>query len=234
MTVTFNSGYIPITGYTGHINEDSTGLIYRKGRYYSPKWHRFINSDQGVDPNSLNQFAYVNGMPFMATDPSGMREAKAFTYQKQPMPLTEMELNGLMLIAKAGALWELSVLTGISFGHYPTEKEIKDAFLKLYNQWAKEQRENGTDFRWLGIITGFYKAIGLNYPDCIDFSESLANYLNDKNPYPYFAWAEAMPSDLKSIWHYDVAIYMLNTSGNPVIINRFDPYYASWWRGLIK
>jgi RHS repeat-associated protein len=234
MTGTFNSGYRPITGYTGHINEDLTGLIYMRGRYYSPKWHRFINSDQGVDPNSINQFAYVNGMPFMATDPSGMREAKAFTYQKQPMPLTEMELNGLMLIAKAGALWELSVLTGISFGHYPTEKEIKDAFLKLYNQWAKEQRENGTDFQLFGIISGFYKAIGFNYPDCIDFSESLANYLNDKNPYPYFAWAEAMPSNPKKIHHYDVAIYMLNTSGNSVIIDRFDPYYASWWRGLIK
>jgi len=74
MTVTFNSGYRPVTGYTGHINEDSTGLIYMRGRYYSPKWHRFINSDQGVDPNSINQFAYVNGMPFMATDPSGMSE----------------------------------------------------------------------------------------------------------------------------------------------------------------
>ena len=77
MAGTFNgktlpSGYRPITGYTGHINEDSTGLIYMRDRYYSPKWHRFINSDQGVDPNSINQFAYVNGMPFMATDPSGM------------------------------------------------------------------------------------------------------------------------------------------------------------------
>jgi RHS repeat-associated protein len=43
-----------------------------KGRYYSPLWHRFINSDQGVDPNSINQYAYVGGRPFMATDPNGM------------------------------------------------------------------------------------------------------------------------------------------------------------------
>ena len=69
---TLPSGYKPITGYTGHINEDLTGLIYMRGRYYSPLWHRFINSDQGVDPNSINQFAYVNGRPFMASDPSGM------------------------------------------------------------------------------------------------------------------------------------------------------------------
>jgi RHS repeat-associated protein len=77
MAGTFNgkqlpSGYRPLTGYTGHLNEDLTGLVYMKGRYYSPRWHRFINSDQGVDPNSLNQFAYVGGRPFMAKDPSGM------------------------------------------------------------------------------------------------------------------------------------------------------------------
>jgi RHS repeat-associated protein len=74
-TQTLPSGYAPITGYTGHLNEDLTGLIYMKGRYYSPLWHRFINSDQGVDPASINQYAYVGGSPFMATDPSGMKAA---------------------------------------------------------------------------------------------------------------------------------------------------------------
>ena len=69
---TLPSGYRPLTGYTGHLNEDLTGLVYMKGRYYSPLWHRFINSDQGVDPRSVNQFAYVGGSPFMAADPSGM------------------------------------------------------------------------------------------------------------------------------------------------------------------
>ena len=47
-----------------------------KGRYYSPRWHRFINSDRGADPYSLNQTAYVGGSPFEATDPMGM-EMKA-------------------------------------------------------------------------------------------------------------------------------------------------------------
>jgi RHS repeat-associated protein len=69
---TLPSGYVPVTGYTGHLNEDLSGLIYMKGRYYSPLWHRFINSDQGVDPRSINQYAYVGGSPFMAKDPMGM------------------------------------------------------------------------------------------------------------------------------------------------------------------
>jgi len=54
------------------MNEDATGLIYMRGRYYSPLWHRFVNSDQGADARSANQYAYVGGMPFAATDPSGM------------------------------------------------------------------------------------------------------------------------------------------------------------------
>jgi RHS repeat-associated protein len=67
--------YLPLTGYTGHVQRDATGLIYMRGRFYSPAWHRFVNSDQGVDPNSWNQMAYVGGSPFMATDPSGMFSA---------------------------------------------------------------------------------------------------------------------------------------------------------------
>lgn len=66
------NGYKPITGYTGHVSMDPTGLIYMRGRFYSPAWHRFLNSDQGVDTNSWNQFAYVGGSPFQSVDPSGM------------------------------------------------------------------------------------------------------------------------------------------------------------------
>ena len=53
-----STGYVPLTGYTGHVQTDTSGLIYMRGRYYSPAWHAFVNSDQGVDQNSLNQRAY--------------------------------------------------------------------------------------------------------------------------------------------------------------------------------
>jgi len=69
-----STGYKPLTGFTGHMQTDSTGLIYMRGRFYSPAWHRFLDSDKGVDPNSVNQVAYVCGSPMMNTDPSGFRE----------------------------------------------------------------------------------------------------------------------------------------------------------------
>jgi RHS repeat-associated protein len=66
------TGYLPLTGYTGHLQAEPNHLIYMKGRFYSPTWHRFLSSDQGVDEKSLNQFAYVRGNPMMATDPTGL------------------------------------------------------------------------------------------------------------------------------------------------------------------
>ena len=71
-TIAWSGSFAPTIGFTGHQMEP-TGLIYMRGRFYSPAWHRFMNSDQGVDPNSLNQVAYVMGNPLMVTDPSGMR-----------------------------------------------------------------------------------------------------------------------------------------------------------------
>jgi RHS repeat-associated protein len=66
------TGYTPLTGYTGHLQTEPNNLIYMKGRFYSPTWHRFLNSDQGVDEKSLNPFAYVRGNPLMETDPTGL------------------------------------------------------------------------------------------------------------------------------------------------------------------
>jgi len=66
------NGYAPLIGFAGHVFQDVSGLIYMKSRFYSPTWHRFINSDQGLDPDTLNQYAYVGGSPFTRVDPSGL------------------------------------------------------------------------------------------------------------------------------------------------------------------
>ena len=78
--------YAPLTGYTGHLQQDPSGLTYMRGRFYSPAWHRFLNSDQGVDPSTFNQMAYVGGSPFMAVDPSGMKWMIASYYPDLSAP----------------------------------------------------------------------------------------------------------------------------------------------------
>ena len=61
-----------IIGSVPNVQTEPNGLIYMRGRFYSPAWHCFLNSDQGADPNQINQYAYAGGNPLTNIDPSGM------------------------------------------------------------------------------------------------------------------------------------------------------------------
>lgn len=62
-------------GYTGHVNDPDTALIYMQARYYDPAVGRFLS----VDPKTpmagneydFNRFAYVNDNPIRNIDPDG-------------------------------------------------------------------------------------------------------------------------------------------------------------------
>ncbi|EIL98431.1 hypothetical protein UU5_03682 [Rhodanobacter sp. 115] len=62
-------------GYTGHVNDPETGLVYMQQRYDDPSGGRFLSPDQvGVSPGdvfSFNRYAYANSNPLRYTDPSG-------------------------------------------------------------------------------------------------------------------------------------------------------------------
>ena len=64
-------------GYTGHVNDPDTGLVYMQARYYDPVVGRFISTDP-VGPSAggvfnFNRFAYADSNPVMVTDPTGRR-----------------------------------------------------------------------------------------------------------------------------------------------------------------
>lgn len=68
-------------GYTGHVNDPDTGLVYMQQRYYDPVIKRFISPDP-VGPAagnifSFNRYAYANNNPVRYTDSDG-RNATAF------------------------------------------------------------------------------------------------------------------------------------------------------------
>lgn len=108
------SGYLPLTGYTGHLQTEATGLIYMRGRYYSPAWHRFISSDGGQDKASWNQFAYVGGGPFHNLDPSGMAEVRFITMDNG----TKMVDGGAIAVEVTGTP---EFLNGADVPGYPTD-----------------------------------------------------------------------------------------------------------------
>jgi RHS repeat-associated protein len=61
-------------GYTGHIKDSDTGLVYMQARYYDPVIGRFYSNDPvgfSGNPHSFNRYAYANNNPYKYTDPNG-------------------------------------------------------------------------------------------------------------------------------------------------------------------
>lgn len=62
-------------GYTGHVEDASTGLTYMEQRYYDPSIGRFLSVDPvDVDPQSgfnFNRYWYANNNPYRFKDPDG-------------------------------------------------------------------------------------------------------------------------------------------------------------------
>ncbi|GGY57285.1 RHS repeat-associated core domain-containing protein [Parvularcula lutaonensis] len=63
------------TGFTGHVWDQATGLVYAQARFYNPVTARFLSSDSvgfmAAGPRYFNRYAYVKNDPVNATDPSG-------------------------------------------------------------------------------------------------------------------------------------------------------------------
>ncbi len=58
--------------FTGR-EDDGTGLMYYRARYYNPTWGRFISEDPiGFEGGDANLYAYVGNSPCNATDPLGL------------------------------------------------------------------------------------------------------------------------------------------------------------------
>jgi RHS repeat-associated protein len=63
-------------GYTGHIMDAETGLIYMQARYYDPETGRFISMDPAEGkpdtPASYHRYLYAYGNPTVYIDPYGL------------------------------------------------------------------------------------------------------------------------------------------------------------------
>ena len=64
-------------GFTGHVDDEDTGLAYMQARYYNPFVGRFYANDpfgfaQG-GPGYFNRYWYTAGDPVNAIDPNGMK-----------------------------------------------------------------------------------------------------------------------------------------------------------------
>lgn len=62
-------------GYTGHVNDPDTGLVYMQARYYDPVSSRFLSTDPIIpsagSPHNFNRYNYADNNPIVNQDPSG-------------------------------------------------------------------------------------------------------------------------------------------------------------------
>jgi RHS repeat-associated protein len=80
-------GATPTIGFTGHVNDADTGLVYMQQRYYDPVAGRFLSIDPvTTDANtgsSFNRYAYANNNPYKYIDPDGRdTEFACFTKER--------------------------------------------------------------------------------------------------------------------------------------------------------
>lgn len=74
--------------YTGR-EDDGTGLVHHRSRYYSPTLQRFISEDPiGLASGDTNPYAYVFNHPIALTDPMGTKPvgSRAEFVRNQPLP----------------------------------------------------------------------------------------------------------------------------------------------------
>lgn len=69
-------------GYTGHVNDPDTGLVYMQARYYDPATAHFLSMDPkhpaAGNAFTFNRYAYANNNPVVNIDPTG--ENAVITY----------------------------------------------------------------------------------------------------------------------------------------------------------
>jgi RHS repeat-associated protein len=65
----------PRVGYTGHVNDPETGLVYMQQRYYDPIAGRFLSLDpvttNAKDGSFFNRYEYAESNPYKYIDPDG-------------------------------------------------------------------------------------------------------------------------------------------------------------------
>ena len=80
------ASYANPLGFTGHMDDAETGLIYMQARYYDPGVGRFLRVDpKAVEPEipaSFNRYSYANNNPYKFVDPDG-KDAIVFNVSVQ-------------------------------------------------------------------------------------------------------------------------------------------------------
>lgn len=71
-------------GYTGHVNDPDTGLVYMQARYYDPAVGRFLSVDPMGVVKKFSRYTYASNNPIINIDPDGMSDIPFGDCSKNP------------------------------------------------------------------------------------------------------------------------------------------------------
>mgnify|MGYP001046769125 CR=1 FL=1 len=101
-------------GYTGHVNDPDTGLVYMQARYYDPAVGRFLSVDpMGPTPGNgfgFNRYSYANNNPYRYIDPDGRQSYEDLNLTG--MAADEMLRNGEITEAEHLDMWAQGAAAG--------------------------------------------------------------------------------------------------------------------------
>jgi len=105
-------------GYTGHVNDAGTGLVYMQARYYDPAASRFLSVDPAPvvsgDIYKYSRFVYANNNPLNRIDPDG-RDSVGEIIDKNAQAASDQGDGARTYAwAFAGAAWNFLGAEGVS------------------------------------------------------------------------------------------------------------------------
>jgi RHS repeat-associated protein len=108
-------------GYTGHVNDPDTGLVYMQQRYYEPLAGRFLSVDpvttSAKDGSSFNRYAYAQDNPYKYSDPDG----------RNPKLAVDFALNVALNLATSGEFGLAAAVTETLIGALNPAKTLQTA-----------------------------------------------------------------------------------------------------------
>lgn len=103
-------------GYTGHVLDTATDLVYMQQRYYDPAIGRFLSVDpvgaSTADGTNFNRYWYANNNPYRFTDPDGrLSRGSGFT-DRQWKRFDRAQQSAAKSLEKSAARIDRALATG--------------------------------------------------------------------------------------------------------------------------